>query len=199
MSLEAASLIVLATVASMLAARLTYSSICAFSVRTPNDVFPFLLKVDMEALNGTFHPEVEEHFRTNLSTKDFKKMQWKRIHLAVHYSNMVANNVRVFLGWTKYERGENWKALDPNLRRIVLSLRGACAQCRLSSFVIRFRLRWWLIRMTLLPFAQPPTFMTLLRFGSADLISFYQNATALADAFSRVYGENYHQKLLSAL
>ena len=48
-------------------------------------------------------------------------------------------------------------------------------------------------------FCRPPTFTTLLRFGSADLISFYQNATALADAFSRVYGENYHQKLVQAL
>jgi hypothetical protein len=53
--------------------------------------------------------------------------------------------------------------------------------------------------MTLLPFAEPPTFKTLLRFGSADLISFYQNATGLAEAFSRVYGENYHEKLVSAL
>lgn len=56
-----------------------------------------------------------------------------------------------------------------------------------------------LARMTLLPFAEPPTFKTLLRFGSADLISFYQNATGLAEAFSRVYGENYHEKLVSAL
>jgi hypothetical protein len=199
MSLEAASLIVVTTVACILAARLTYSSICAFSVRTPNDVFPFLLKVDMEALNGTFHPEVEEHFRASLSAEDFRKIQWKRIHLAIHYCNMLSNNARVFLGWTKYERGENWKALDPDLQGMVLSLRGACAQCRLASFAIRLRLRWWLVRMTLLPFAEPPTFRTLLRFGSADLISFYQNATALADAFSRVYGESYHQKLVQAL
>jgi len=142
---------------------------------------------------------VEEHFRGTLSAEDFKKMQWKRIHLAIHYCNMVANNARVFLGWTKYERGENWKALDPDLQGMILSLRDACTQCRLSSFVIRLRLRWWLVRMTLLPFAEPPTFKTLLRFGSADLISFYQNATALAEGFSRVYGENYHQKLVSAL
>jgi len=181
--------------AAMIAYRLT----TRFSVRTPNDVFPFLLKVDMEALNGTFHPEVEEHFRASLSAEDFRKIQWKRIHLAIHYCNMLSNNARVFLGWTKYERGENWKALDPDLQGMVLSLRGACAQCRLASFAIRLRLRWWLVRMTLLPFAEPPTFRTLLRFGSADLISFYQNATALADAFSRVYGESYHQKLVQAL
>ena len=181
------------------AAVIAYRLTTRFSVRTPNDVFPFLMSVDMEALNGTFHPEVEEHFRTSLSAEEFKKMQWKRIHLAIHYCNMVANNARVFLGWTKYERGENWKVLDRDLQGMVLSLRDACAQCRLSSFFVRLRLRWWLVRMTLLPFTQPPTFRTLLRFGSADLISFYQNATALAEGFSRVYGENYHEKLVGAL
>ena len=126
-------------------------------------------------------------------------MQWKRIHLAIHYCNMVSNNARVFIGWTKYERGDNWELLDSDLQRAVLSLRDVCAQCRLASFVIRLRLRWWLVRMALLPFAQPPTFKTLLRIGSSDMVSFYKNARSLAEAFSRVYGEAYHQKLVQAL
>jgi hypothetical protein len=199
MSLEAASLIILATLVCLIAARVIYSSLCGFSVRAPNDVFPFLLSFDMDALNGTFHPEVEDQFRANLSPAAFRKMQWKRIHLAVHYCNMVSNNARVFLGWTKYERGENWRLLDPELQEMILSLRDACAQCRLSSFVIRLRLRGWLVRMALLPLAQPPTFKTLLGLGSADMISFYQNARSLAEAFSRVYGDGYHQKLVQAL
>jgi hypothetical protein len=170
-----------------------------FSVRAPNDVFPFLLSVDMDALNGTFHPEVEDYLRASLSTEEFRKTQWKRIHLAVHYCNMVSNNAQVFLGWAKYERGENWELLDSDLQEAVLSLRDVCAQCRISSFVIRLRLCWWLVRMELLPFAQPPTFKALLRLGSADMISFYKNARSLAQAFSRVYGATYHKKLVQAL
>ena len=74
----------------------------------------------------------------------------------------------------------NWELLDSDLQQAVLSLRDVCAQCRLSSLVIRLRLRWWLVRMALLPFAQPPKFKTLLRLGSADMISFYKNARSLA-------------------
>jgi hypothetical protein len=199
MSLESVVLTVLITLSGVLAARLIYSSICGFSVRTPNDVFPFLLSIDLEALNGSFHPEVEDNFRDILSPEEFRETQWKRIHLAIHYCNMVSNNARVFLGWTKYERGENWELLDSDLQEAVLSLRDVCAQCRLSSFVIRLRLRWWLVRMEILPFLQPPTFKILLPLGSADMVTFYKNAKSLAEAFSRVYGSAYHQKLVQAL
>ena len=34
-----------------------------FSERTANDVPPFLLKIDMEAVYGTFYPEAEKHLR----------------------------------------------------------------------------------------------------------------------------------------
>src|SRR4029077_18068510 len=88
------------------AALIAYRLTTRFSVRTPNDVFHFLLSVDMAPLNGPFDPAVEEAFRASLSSENFKKMQWKRIHLAIHYCNMVSNNARVFLGWTKYERRE---------------------------------------------------------------------------------------------
>ena len=176
-----------------------YRFIIRFSVRTPNDVFPFLLSVDVEALKGTFHPEVEDQLRAILSPQEFKTVQWKRIQLAVHYCNVIANNARVFIGWTRYERGENWELLDSDLQQAVFSLRDVCAHCRFSSFVIRLRLRWWLIRMELFPFSQPPTFRILLRLGSTDMISFYKNARALAVAYSRVYGESYHQKLVQAL
>ncbi len=47
----------------------------------PQDVFPFLLHLDMELLYWAFHPEAEEHFRNMHSPEEFKRVQWKRIHL----------------------------------------------------------------------------------------------------------------------
>ncbi len=126
-------------------------------------------------------------------------MQWKRIHLALHYCNKISNNAGVFLGWMRYERAENWRALDPLLQETILSLRDLSIQCLHSSLVMRLTLRWWLVRMAIAPFAQPPTFATLIRLGSADMISFYDNAKALAENFSYIYGEDYHQKLIQAL
>ena len=81
---EASALVALGTLAFVIGVRLIYHEVCGFSSRAPNDVFPFLLKIDMEALNGTFHPEVEESFRSSLPWLEFKRVQWKRIHLAIH-------------------------------------------------------------------------------------------------------------------
>jgi len=64
---------------------------------------------------------------------------------------------------------------------------------------MRLSLRWWLVRMAILPFAQPPTFQTLLKRGSADMISFYQKARELAELFSCIYGKDFHENLVQAL
>jgi hypothetical protein len=181
------------------AVRVSYRLATSFSMRSPQDVFPFLLHLDTELLNGTFHPEAEEHFRNIHSPEEFRKIQWKRIHLALHYCNKLSNNARVFLGWTRYERAVNWSALEPALREEIFGLRDVSIQCLHSSLVMRLTLRWWLVRMAILPFAQPPTFETLINLGSADMISFYQKAKGLAEGFSCIYGKDYHQKLVEAL
>src|SRR5215469_13407791 len=121
----------------LLIACLFYRLTTRFSVRSPHDVFPFLLHQDMELLNGVFHPEAEKHFRNLHTAKEFRRVQWKRIHLAVHYCNNLSNNARVLLGWTRHERMENWRLLDAVLREEVLSLRDVCIQCLHSSLVMR--------------------------------------------------------------
>ena len=199
MSFEAFSLASFITLASIAGIRVIYGEVCGFSTRTANDVPPFLLKMDMEALYGTFHPEAEDNFRNSLPWPEFKRVQWKRFHLAIHYCNQISHNAWVFSGWTRHERREGLDTLNKSLRKTVRELNVACLQTRLSSFVIRTRLHWWLVRTALLPFAPPPSFNTLVRVGSSEMISFYQNVIALAEVFSLAYGEDYHQKLMEAL
>jgi hypothetical protein len=176
-----------------------YKFTTRFSQRTANDVPLFLHKLDMEALYGTFHPEAEEHFKNTLPEGEFRTVQWKRIHLAIHYCDQISNNARVFLGWTRYERKESWEVMTHGVRKTVQELRIASLQCRLSALVVRARLRWWLVRTTLMPFAPLPSFSTLSRLGSAEMISFYETVRALAEVFSLAYGDEYHEKLTQAL
>ncbi|MBZ5531996.1 MAG: hypothetical protein LAO20_11245 [Acidobacteriia bacterium] len=164
-----------------------------------NDVPLFLQKIEMDALYGAFHPEAEQRFRDALPADEFKHVQWKRIHLAIHYCNILTVNALIFQGWTRYERRVNWEALDTQAQETLFSLRDACLQCRMSAFVVRLRLRWWLVKMALLPFLAPPSFDSLLRMGSGSMIAFYENAKTQAEAFSHAYGEEYHQKLAQAL
>lgn len=170
-----------------------------FAYRAANDVFPFLLKTDMEALYGTFHPDVEKPFRDSMSPAEFRQWQWKRIHLAIHYCNQISNNTQVFLSWIRHERKHSWLALNSGMRKTAKDLRAASLKASLTAMLIRGRLRWWLVRMALLPFAAPPTFATLVDLGSWEMISVYERVKKLAEVFSLAYGEEYHDKLMQAL
>jgi len=89
--------------------------------------------------------------------------------------------------------------MNRGVRKSLQELRIACIQSRLAAFLIRARLRWWLVRMVLLPFAPPPSFATLVQRGSSDMISFYETVKTMAEIFSLAYGEEYHEKLMQAL
>jgi hypothetical protein len=170
-----------------------------FSLRTASDVLPFLRKIDMEVVYGTFHPEAEEQLREKLPAQEFKKVQWKRFHLAIHYCKDLAHNARVLHGWARHARKENWDEMSVGVQNTVQELRIACTQSRISAFLIRTRLRWWLVRSALLPFLPLPSFKRLLRAGSADMISFYEKVKQQAELFSLAYGDDYHDRLMEAL
>jgi len=200
MNVETSALVAaLGTLAFIVGIRLIYQQVCGFSSRAPNDVFPFLFKIDMEALNGTFHPEVEANFRYSLPWPEFKRVQWKRTHLAIHYCNQISNNAGIFLGWMRHEREQGVEWMNSGTRRSIEELQMACTQSLLAAFFVRTRLRLWLIRMVLLPFAPPPSFATLVQKGSADMIAFYENMKTMAEIFSLAYGDDYRQKLMQAL
>lgn len=196
--MNAISLVAVLAVCSVGAA-IILQWLCRFSERSPSDILPFLHKIDLEILYGTFHPEAEDVLRRELPPSEFKRIQWKRLHLAVHNCNLLTANTRVLQGWTRYERRQNWNSIGPALQNQLVELRNTCMQCRLAALVIRFRLRWWLLRMALLPYMAPPSFKTLLRLGSTDMISFYDKIRESAETFSRAYGEDYHQQLMQVL
>jgi hypothetical protein len=170
-----------------------------FVERSANDIPPFLRKIDMEAVYGTFHPEAEEELRSLHSAKEFRQLQWRRFHLAIHYSRDLTHNSMLFQAWARYERRHNWSLLNPALQEAIRELSAKGLLCRLASFYVRLRLRWWLVRMAILPFTRVPSFHSLLRHGGADMIAFYDTARALAEAFSQAYGDDYYQKLSAAL
>ncbi len=163
------------------------------------DILPFLRKIDMEAVYGTFHPDVEARLQEHLGPEKFPEAQFKRIKMAIHYCRELAHNAHFFQLWARYERRHNWRTLDAVLQGAVNELRVESLRCRIASWYIRARLRWWLLRMRLLPLLRPPSFQELTRHGSLDMISFYEKARDLADAFAEAYGEDYHGKFRHAL
>jgi hypothetical protein len=190
---------VLGGITAVFASRFITRWLCGFPNRTAKDVVPFLRKLDMELVYGTFHPDVEEEQKTRMSPREFKTWQWKRIHLAIHYCTDMPFNCWLFLGWIRAERKAHGSTLPTELQTCIHELQVACMRCRMASFIIRTRLRLFLWRMALLPFLDPPTFKSLLTKGSPDLVSFYETARVLAESFSLAYGEEFHEEFAAAL
>ena len=84
------------------------------------------------------------------------------------------------------------------LRQRLRGFQISAMHSRTAAFAVRFRLRWWLVRMTLLPFLPVPSFSTLTD-HSNTLIEFYSSAETLAEALSQGYGEEIHQNMLAML
>jgi hypothetical protein len=163
------------------------------------DILPFLRKIDMELVYGAFHPEGEAQIREQIAPEAFPEFQFKRVKMALHYCRELTHNARFLQRWAVYEERHNWRLLDERLQNGVMEMRVQCIRCRTAAFYVRVRLHWWLLRMRLLPHLPPPRLPDLARHGSMDMVSFYETARELADAFSHAYGQDYHDKLAQAL
>ncbi|HET9365436.1 MAG TPA: hypothetical protein VFP71_10560 [Candidatus Angelobacter sp.] len=173
--------------------------ITRLSERTVRDVYPFFHRVESDVLYGTFHPKPEEEFRATHDRKEFKQWQFRRVHLAIHQCLDIAYNCRLMMGWAACERRINWSSFPDNLRKGLRDFQISCMQSRTAAFTIRLRLRFWLIRMILLPFLPIPSFRSISS-HSEFLIASYNTAEALAEALSLTYGDDdIHQNMLAAL
>ncbi|HEY6351752.1 MAG TPA: hypothetical protein VI636_20310 [Candidatus Angelobacter sp.] len=171
----------------------------AFSDRTVHDVIPYLRNINLEEVKTLLDPATERYLRLHSSRQEFKRYQWKRCHLALQYVSDLSHNAKVFQEWGKYERNRSRQTLDQDIRRASLDLTIACAQCRICALAVRMRIHFWMVKMAVFPFGNPPSFASLPRMGSVELVSYYQQIKTSAIQLSQGYGENYHQKLAHIL
>jgi len=166
--------------------------------RTIRDVYPFFRYIESEILIGTFHPDPEAEYKATHDLAEFKKWQIRRIHLALHLCRNIGANCRLLITWAAFERNVNWESLPELLQKELRGFQVAAQHARTAALVLRFRLRWRLVRMTLLPFLPVPSFRTLVEHSNA-LVDFYGKAETLAEALSLGYGEEIHQNMLAVL
>jgi hypothetical protein len=99
--------------------------------RTVQDVYPFFRRIEGDVLYGSFHTDPEQNFKSTHSRDEFKKWQWKRIHLAIHLCRDITGNCRLLVGWASYERRVNWHAFDDEMRKGLRQLQVSCmCSCR---------------------------------------------------------------------
>lgn len=179
--------------------RFLYEWIYRFAERTAQDLIPYLQKIDLEEIRSLFDPQGEAYLQANLSPREFRKSQWKRCRLAQQYVRNMAHNARVIQEWAKFERGRSRKTHDTKIRRASLELTIVCAQCRICAVVMKLQLHWWLLKMSFLPFLAPPSFHSLMRLGSMEMVSFYEKIRKKAGQIGAAYGENYQERLTQSI
>src|SRR5215475_5093126 len=74
-----------------------------FPDRTADDVVDFLLPVDLEKAESLLDVSTETHLRCDLSRKEFRRLQRKRIHLYVAFVHRMAHNAAVLIDWANRE------------------------------------------------------------------------------------------------
>ncbi|HEX3095471.1 MAG TPA: hypothetical protein VHW72_22730 [Candidatus Angelobacter sp.] len=147
---------------------------------------------------GAFRPGPEADFRDAFGPVEFKRWQSKRIHLAIHLCRDISANCRLLIGWAAFERNQNRPGFPDELKEGLRRFQVSCEHSRTAAFALRFRLRWRLIRMAMMPFSPVPSFSTLVE-HSNTLIEFYSATEVVAKALSLVYGEEVHQNMLAVL
>lgn len=176
-----------------------YEWVYRFSERTATDVIPYLRAINLEEITSLFDSAEEHRLRLNLPPREFKKSQWKRCHLALQYVGDLAHNARVFQEWSKYERTRSHRTRDRETRRTSLDLTISCSQCRICAVAVRLRIYLGLMKMAVLPFAAAPSFTSLPRMGSVEMVTFYRQIRTAAIILGQAYGEKYQRNLAHVL
>ena len=162
-------------------------------------VYPFFHRVESGVLYGAFRPGHENYFRSTHSRREFRQWQRRRIHLAIHQCVAIASNCRLLMVWAAREGKVSWRSLPDRLQRQLCDFQASCLHSRTAAFLVRLRLRWWLIRVDLFPFLPIPNFSSITT-HAAVLIGFYNTSEVLAEAISLIYGgEELHQKMVALL
>jgi hypothetical protein len=112
-----------------------------FPDRTADDVVDFLLPVDLEKAETLLDAINETHLRCDLSCKDFRKLQRKRIHLYVAFVHRMAHNAAVLIDWANREvEGD-----DEQAALLARDLQQIAVEVRLYSLLTVIKLRLWLL------------------------------------------------------
>jgi hypothetical protein len=172
----------------------------AFSTGVPpNQVVDYLRGVDPDEVGHLLDPVPEHYLRLNMSKEQFRKEQRHRLRLAFEYIGRLAHNGLIVAEWGQYEIKRNRRTPLVEQQETCLDLVSAALQVRMCGFVLRARIKLWLIGMALLPFLGPPSVEKLVDFGGAELLEFYRAMTSSALQLSQAYGKPFHKEMSGAL
>jgi hypothetical protein len=167
-----------------------------FPDRTAEDVVDFLLPVDLEKAESLLDANIEAHLRCDLSRKDFRRMQRKRIHLYVAFVQRMAHNAAVLIDWANREAESG----DEQAALLARDLQQLAVEVRLYSLLTTIKLRLWLlVRLDSWQVLPAPSLYELREVGGIFGLESYDRLKTAASFLFLEMGQRNFDELLQNL
>ena len=112
-----------------------------FPKRSADDLIPLLQAISLEEVSKLFDPREEAHLRAEMSEKDFRVLQRKRLYVADEYLQRMAHNAALLAEWANAELYRE----HPLSQELASELHQRALNVRVYAFFTRFKLNLWLI------------------------------------------------------
>jgi hypothetical protein len=112
-----------------------------FPKRDADDVIPFLYHVDIPLAESLLDPAAEFQSRWQLSPRQFRVAQRKRMRLYLELAHRMAHNSKVLVEYADAEKNSP----DPQRVALAAELQERAVEVRLYSFMTAMKLRLWLL------------------------------------------------------
>jgi hypothetical protein len=167
-----------------------------FPDRTADDVVDFLLPVDLEKAEALLDASAETHLRCDLSRREFRRMQRKRIHLYVAFVQRMAHNAAVLIDWANREA----EGGDEKAAVLARELQQIAIEVRLYSLLTMMKLRLWLlIRLDSWQVLPAPSLYELREVGGILGLESYDRLKTAASFLFLEMGQRNFDELLQNL
>ena len=191
---------ILVTLVTIWSIRILYCQFYRFRNRNEEDVASYLLPIDLGELSQLGDTLTEELLKDELGPKEFRNVQFKRIHLLQEYTRWMRRNADVLQEWAQYGYRSRRYAEEDGIKSCSLELIKACRHFRFGVRAIQLDLHIKFLKMKLFPSRPVPMLSRLRRIDeSYDLLFAYQAIRVSAEYLSQAYGEDCFESLAQVL
>jgi len=167
-----------------------------FPERTADDVVDFLVPVDVERAESLLDPRAESTLRSELTRREFRRLQRKRMHLYLVLVRKMAHNAAVLIEWANREA----EATDGQTQQVAQELQQAAAEVRLYSLAAMVKLRFWLlIRLDSWNILPAPSLCELQEAAGVRAVESYERLKTTASVLFLGIGNRNFEQLLHNL
>lgn len=167
-----------------------------FPKRTADDLLGFLRHVDMDLVYKLVDPVAEGMLRSTMTSREFRRMQVKRVHLCTEQIRRMAHNATVVLELAKKESAS--ERSDVRKCAALVNEKGVIVRVFCLSALLKLRLRI-LIRIDIWsPFGGLTLCEIREAFGVRGIQSYDELKTAASYLFLLLQNSNF-EELIAAL